>query len=249
MDDELNLTLVAFYGTKPPAMSGLFRTLQSELQHLLGEAFTAYDMEQVHSTLVGLEGRRSENGIRNTNFFNATGKCIAMDLEGLFNFFLDTPLLPMQIRIGGFERSRTYPFESRNLHPYVRSFSISHQHAVVMGWPTAGETYPILLDNLRRQCFNYNVLHKYHTGPGAIDNDLYFVLGRIDSAMITEEKAVTAQQRVRKLLAAREPFDTQIGPAQISVVAYRDRQLPRSSSSAYTLAEARDEPWSHETAG
>ena len=219
-------------------MVELVDTLQTELSNLLGNAFTAYDMEQVHGTLIGLEGRQAGTGILNTNLFNASGESRAMDLEGIFRFLLNTPLLPLHIRIGGFVHSRVYPFTSRNLHPYARSFSLCGQIAVVIGWPVEAETYPMLLDKLRRLCIDYNVLHKYHEKSGGIDNDFFFVLGHIEHDLITEEKAESVQSCVRELLSSRKPLDIEFGQEQLSVVAYSDRQLPMSSSIAYTLTEA-----------
>jgi hypothetical protein len=234
----LDLTLVAFYGPKPPAMVELVDALQTELRSQLGDAFTAYDMEQVHGTLVGLEGRQTGTGIQNTNLINASGESSAMDLEGIFHFLLNTPLLPLHIRIGGFVHSRVYPFTSHNLHPYVRSFSLCDQIAVVIGWPAKAKTFPMVLDKLRRLCTNYNVLHRYHEKPSDIDNDFFFVLGHIERNLITEEQAESVQRHVREWLSSREPLDIEIGHEQFSVVAYSDRRLPRPSSIAYSLTEA-----------
>jgi hypothetical protein len=192
----------------------------------------------VHGTLVGLEGRQTGTGIQNTNLINASGESSAMDLEGIFHFLLNTPLLPLHIRIGGFVHSRVYPFTSRNLHPYARSFYLCDQIAVVIGWPAEAETYPMVLDKLRRLCKNYHVLHRYHEKPGDIDNDFFFVLGHIERNLMTEEQAESVQRCVRELLSSREPLNIEIGQEQLSVVAYSGRQLPTSSSIAYPLTEA-----------
>ena len=219
-------------------MVELVDTLQTELHNLLGDAFTAYDMEQVHGTLVGLEGRQVGTEILNTNLINASGESLAMDLEGIFHFLLNTPLLPLHIRIGGFVCSRVYPFTSRNLHPHVRSFSLCDQIAVVIGWPAEAETYPMVLDRLRRLCTNYHVLHRYHEKPGDVDNDFFFVLNHIERDLVTEEQIESVQRHIRDWLSSCEPLDIEIGKEQLSVVAYSDRQLPTSSSLAYPLIES-----------
>jgi len=235
---EVGLTLVAFYGPKPTAMDEFVATIQGELRMLLGGAFTAYELAQVHGTIIGLEGRRTEAGILNNNLNSATGESRSMDLQGLLHFMLDTPQLPLRVRFGGFARSRTYPFTSRGLHPYVRSFAFHGPLAVIVGWPVTGELYPMSLDNLRRKCTRYNILHKYHHHASDIDNDFFLVLGQVEKNLASEEKIESTQNRLRDLLSSRLPLDITIGREQLSVVAYNDRQLPRSSSFGYSLVEA-----------
>lgn len=235
---EVGVTLVALYGPKPPRTLELLDVVQAELAGAFGDAFTAYDVDQVHATVVGLEGYRVGPEILNTNFTRVTGERRAMDLKGLFSFLNTTPLLPLRIRIGGFERARTYPFTSRGLHPYVRSFALCGPHAVTMGWPVGGIAYGGLLGDLRRKCADYNVLHKYHEHPVDSDNDFFFVLGQIERDSVSPAHVEAVQDRVRRLLAARAPLDIVIGPEQLAVVVYRDSQLPLSSSVGYTLAEA-----------
>ena len=118
--NDTNLTLVAFYGQKPPALVRLIRTLQAELYTQLGKAFTAYRIEQVHGTIIGLEGIRTNAGITNTNFRSAIGESRVINFQGLFRFLLNTPLLPMNVRIGGFLQDSDSQFTSRGQHPYIR---------------------------------------------------------------------------------------------------------------------------------
>jgi hypothetical protein len=238
--NDVNITLVSLYGQKQPELVRLIRLLQAELHNQLGEAFTAYRMEQVHGTIIGLEGTRTNAGIVNTNLYSATGESRTIDFQGLFRFLLNTPMFPMKIRIGGFLQDGEYPFTSRGQHPYIRSFTLQGSHAIVIGWPVKNRTYPMSLDQLRRQCANYNVLHKYHENENNIDNDLFFVLGRIDRDSVPEKKAESIQDSVRRLLSSREPLHMLIEKERLSVVAYKDRQLPTSSSAGYSLTQAQE---------
>jgi len=197
-------------------------------------------MEQVHGTIIGLEGTLANTGIVNTNFHNAIGESRSIDFQGLFRFLLSTPLLPVNIRIGGFLQDSDPPFTSRGQHPYIRSFTLQGSHAIVIGWPVKNRTYPMSLDQLRRQCANYNVLHKYHENENNIDNDLFFVLGRIDRDSVPEKKAESIQDSMRELLSSRVPLHMLIEQERLSVVAYKDRQLPTSSSAEYSLTQAQE---------
>ena len=236
----MNLTLVAFYGPKPRPLADLISAIQTELSSQLGDAFTPYALDQIHATLVGLEGYRTEAGILNSNLLAMVGAARPMDLEGLFHFLLKTPILPLNIRIGGFRRSEAYPFTSRGQHPYARSFVLHRREAVVIGWPSTKEKYPMSLDHLRRCCMAYNVLHKYHQGASAVDNDLFLVLGRLTRDCISPEECAAVEYSVRELLSFHQPLDVTFGAATLSVVAYEDRSLPTQLSRAYPLTGVLD---------
>ena len=236
----MNLTLVALYGPKPSPLADMFAAIQTELSDQLGNAFAPYALDQIHATLVGLEGYRTDVGVLNGNLLDTVGADRPMDLEGLFKFMLDTPIFPLNIRIGGFRRSEAYPFTSRGQHPYTRSFTLSRTEAVVIGWPVDKDRYPMSLDHLRRCCIAYNVLHKYHQAASDIDNDLFLVLGRLRCDCISPDEYAAVQNHIRELLSLRQPLDAAIGAETLSVVAYEDRSLPILSSYAYPLAGALD---------
>jgi hypothetical protein len=233
-----NLTLVAFYDSKPDTLVQLVDLVQTALRTGLGSAFSAYTVEQVHATIVGLEGWRIGAEAFNANMIQVTGRPSAMDLRGLFRFMQEIP--PFHIRIGGFAAQKIYPFASRGLHPYIRSFAINGSLAVLMGWPVAGESYPMTLDNLRRECAHYNVLHKYHQKKDDIDNDFFLVLGQVAHGSISDEKVEYVQDALRQHLAKREPLDLVIQPEDLSVVAYTDARLPAAGSERYSLSDAFD---------
>jgi hypothetical protein len=232
----MDLTLVAFHGPKPDPLSQLVDLLQTSLDSELGSAFSAYALDQVHATMIGLEGWREGAEVFNASAVHASVHSFAMDLRSLFLFLLE--MSPLHIRIGGFASASVYPFTSRGLHPYTRSFTLNGLLAVTMGWPVAGESYPLTLDTLRRECMRYHVLHKYHRKADDIDNDFFLVLGRVKPGMVSEEKAGSVQNHLRKLLSEREPLDILVRADDLSVVAYVDTQLPIASSLRYSLPEA-----------
>jgi hypothetical protein len=236
----LNLTLVALYGPKPQALADLILEIQAGLSDQLGDAFNPYAMEQIHATLIGLEGYRTEAGILNSNLLETGVAPGPMDLDGLFCFLLNTPLLPMHIRIGGFQRHAAYPLTSRGQHLYARSFVLHRREAVVIGWPVTNDKYPMSLDRLRRHCTDYNVLHKYHLDGADVDNDLFIVLGRLRRERILPKEYNSVANCMRELLSSRQPLDFTIGVDTLSVVAYDDRSLPTSLSRMYPLSEIQD---------
>jgi hypothetical protein len=236
--ESRNLTLVAFYDSKPDALVKLVDMLQTGLRSGLGSAFSAYTVEQVHATIVGLEGWRIGAQVFNANMVQVNGKPSAMDLRGLFRFMQE--ITPFRIRIGGFAAQKIYPFASRGLHPYIRSIAINGSLAVLMGWPVTREAYPMTLDSLRRECAHYNVLHKYHQKKGDIDNDFFLVLGQVAHGSISDEKAEHVQDALRQHLAKREPLDLVIQPEDLSVVTYTDARLPAAGSVRYSLSDAFD---------
>jgi hypothetical protein len=233
---EMNLTLVAFYGSKPDPLLQLVDDLQTFLHSELGSAFSAYTIEQVHGTILGLDGWRVGEEAFNAHMVQASAGTAAMDLRGLFHLMQALP--PFQIRIGGFTDTVCYPFTSRGMHPYIRSFSMDDSSAVMVGWPVAAGSYPMSLDILRRDCRQYNVLHKYYRREGDIDNDLFLVLGRVDRRVVSEEKVEFVQAKLRQFLADQKSLDLTVLPSDLSVVAYTDVTLPIASSVRYSFPEA-----------
>lgn len=235
---EMNLTLVAFHGSKPDPLAQLVDVLQVALHSELGPAFSPYAMDQVHATILGLEGYRVGVDVFHAHMLQVFPGSLEMDLRDLLRFAQDLP--PFLVRIGGFIAAGDYPFTSRGLHPYARSFSMNRSSAVMVGWPVAGDAYPMTLDSLRKACRRYNVLHKYYQKEEDVDNDLFLVLGRVERESISMQKVEIVQGILRQLLANREPLDLLLRSEDLSVVAYSDPQLPMESSVRYSLAEAFD---------
>lgn len=236
----MNVTLVAYYGTKPDPLVKLIVNLQQKLSQDLHAAFVPYDLDQVHATIIGLEGVCDGAHILNLNYLQCRQEQRPMDVRQVIRFIQNTALLPLTIRIGGYAAHTAYPFTSRGQSPYLRSFSLQGATAVAMGWPVAGETYPATLDRLRRACNSVHVLHKYHTAATDSDNDFFFVLGQITREVLSEADRQEVQDRLRSYMAAQEPLDITVGREHLSVVAYRDPQLPCATSQVYNLDEAKE---------
>jgi hypothetical protein len=227
----MQLTLVAHYGDKPPALADLVRYLQRQLRDLFGQAFRSYELEQVHGTVIGLEGCRF--GGRLTNQHSRS----PMNLHGVLEFLRSSRLQPIRVQIGGYEPSGEYPFRSRNAHPYLRSFSIQDDIAVAMGWPNDGGRFPNSLDRLRRAFQEYGVRHKWHRTDDEIDNDFFFVLGTIDSRRTDPAALESLTHVVRSELAAHGETFIEINRDTLRLVGYSDPQLARGTSSWYGLDE------------
>lgn len=181
----MNLTLAAYYGEKPEHFAEFICWCQTSVAKQIPRAFRPYELSQVHATIVGLEGIRNDGEIINANY-NKLGQPRRMDLKGLLDFLNNTPLLPFRVRIGGFRISDKYSFKSRGQHPYLRSFAVQSSNIVVaMGWPEKEGEFPNTLDNLRRNFNEYNIIHKYHKIDEGFDNDLFFVLGKVDPVATT----------------------------------------------------------------
>ncbi|MBV9947609.1 MAG: hypothetical protein JOZ69_12215 [Myxococcales bacterium] len=236
--DPVNLTLVACYGDKPAALAAFIDSAHGVLAGL-GNAFTAYEAAQVHATIAGLEGYREPGSGRafNTNFLDLRGERRAVDLGRALAIARTAAIWPLHLQLGGFRADMAYPFTSRGLHPYERSFSFSGERAVVMGWPRVGASYPPSLAELRRSLEPAGVLHKYHPTPESVDNDFFLVLGRVDRAVVPDETLRRTEHALRAL-ARRECTAVVIGPGDLRVVAYVDPALPRESSVAHSLEQA-----------
>jgi len=237
----VQVTLVAYYGAKPPAIEALLHSLQTELVHRLGSTFEPYEVKQVHATIIGLEALREEAETLNLNFRELRGERRPFNLTDILGFIDTTQRLPFDVQIGGFAPTVAYPFTSRGEHPYFRSFSLQGAIAVAMGWPVSGQRYPPNLDALRKRFNDYNVLHKYHRTSNDLDNDLFFVLGRVERNLVNEGKVQGAQDAMREKLATMEPVFVSVGREVLSFALYEDPQLPLGSTTSIPLGRARAE--------
>lgn len=227
----MQVTLVAHYGDKPATLSALVGHLQGKLHALLGPAFRAYELEQVHGTVIGLEGCRV--GLRVMNQRSGS----PMNLRGALEFVRSPRFRPISVQIGGYHAGGAYPFESRNAHPYLRSFSTQGDIAVAMGWPNEDGSYPNSLDLLRRTFREYGIRHKWHRTDEEIDNDFFFVLGTIDRNMTGARALESTTQIVRAELASCGETLIEINRHTLQLVGYSNPQLPRGTSCWFGLDE------------
>src|SRR5881394_3532147 len=126
----MQLTLVSHYGPKPAALGEKIRLLQSMLTEQLGSGFKPYALEQVHGTIIGLEGARVGMHIRNENFRRYRGTERLIDFHGLLHFLRTWTEPDWNVRLGGFDPVRDHGFTSAGQHPFVRSFSVRGEIAV-----------------------------------------------------------------------------------------------------------------------
>lgn len=229
--ERVNATVVALYGEKPADLAALVLTLQDRLGSRLGPAFSPHAPEQVHATLVGLEGDRSvvTGELFNRNHAELRGEQRVMNVERLLQRIASSPAFPLTIRVGGFEPDVDYSFVSRGQHPYRRSFSIQGRDAVAMGWPWTDGAVSTALAALRRELESDGVLHKYHATPEASDNDFFFVLGRVDRSRLDEATLAAIADELRDLMA-RAPLELLVEPEDLTMVSYVDPSLPLDSS-------------------
>lgn len=235
------LSLVALFGDKSetsPELRNLLQTVQAELTRRLGASYQPYSEPRIHATIIGLEGDRIGDWILNRNAYQRLGLLRAMDLEAAIDFLTKTDeLLPLNIKIGGYQAEREYPFSSAGLHPYQRSFSIQGPIAVLMGWPHSAGGYTLQVDNLRRAFNRFRIFHKYHVSAEAVDNDLFMVMGRITNPLDTEV-ARNCETAIRDLLAQTDLPPIAIGQDQLSVMTYHEGDTGFLHANPLTLQEA-----------
>ena len=211
------VSAVAFYGPKAGRLRELVSGVQDLIASHVGRDFLPYTHEQVHATLIALNGVRDGGTLVNEYMLELAGRRREMDLPRVMDILARRFAAPLPVRIGGFRPDQAPPFTSRGQHPAQRSFSVQDRAFVMVGWPAAsiaGGGQP--LDELRREMNAAGLLHRYHARPGDVDNDLHMVVGHHAGAPAAALGRATAA--VRDMLAA-EPADLAIGMADVKVVA------------------------------
>jgi len=235
-DLRIHLTLVTHYGKKPHNIENLIMMLQGKLSESLGFAFKPYDMEQVHGTIIGLEGIITDKGIVNQWFHELKKENRIVDLSRLLQYLRADKLRDIEIKIGGWQLHEDYNFESRSKHPFARSFSIQGEIVVAMGWPFQDNEYSERLYELRKSFEEFNILHKWNK-DGYKDNDFFFVLGRVSKKYINPLVLQRTSSEIRTILSGIDER-VKIGKDTMSVVAYIDPQLPTTTSNAFSMEES-----------
>ncbi len=214
------ISAVAFYGPKAGPLRELLTGVQALIEEHIGGDFRPYSLEQVHATLIALDGVRDpETGaILNDYLLTHTGVRREMDLPRVMDILARAVgATPLRVRIGGFRPDLQTPFTSRGQHLAERTFCVQDNAFVLMGWPAAslaGADMP--LDELRREMNTANVRHKYHARATDVDNDLHLVVGHHTGAPADALARATAA--VRDKLAAT-PVDLAIGLTDVKIVA------------------------------
>ena len=214
------ISAVAFYGPKTGRLRELLTGVQALIAEHVGGDFRPYALDQVHATLIALNGVRAGGTIVNEYVLEHTGERREMDLPRVMDILARRFATPLRVRIGGFRPGQAVPFTSRGQHLAERSFSAQGAAFVLVGWPAdslAGvEGSGMPLDELRREMNAAGVLHRYHARAADIDNDLHLVVGHHAGAPAGAlARAIAA---VRDKLAA-DPADLAIGLSDIKIVA------------------------------
>ena len=203
------ISAVAFYGPKTGRLREFLAGVQALIAEQVGGDFRPYTLDQVHATLIALNGVREGGTIVNEYLLEHAGERREMDLPRVMDILARRFATPLRVRIGGFRPGQAVPFTSRGQHLAERSFSVQGEAFVLVGWPAdslAGLGQP--LDELRREMNAAGVLHRYHARPGDVDNDLHLVVGH----------HAGAPAAVRDKLAAN-PADLAIGLSDVTIVA------------------------------
>lgn len=221
------ITTVALYGAKDDPFKTMLATVQKIVRRETGDEFQPYTLEQIHGTLVGLNGLTDEHGgtLVNKHNYEVTGSTQAMAPGRALEIIRSSLVTPMRIRIGGHKAADEAKFSSRGEHPYERMFSFQDRALVLVGWPVSTIEAGVSekpLDDLRRRMNEANILHLYHETGNDIDNDLHFVIGHLKGpASAGSSDAVRA---VRAYLS-ENPVEINVGVGQASVIVSRSPAL------------------------
>lgn len=229
------VTLVAYYRFKPRPLMKLIETSQRRLKQWWGNAYLPYELDQIHATIVGLEGHRANNKTQRSSPTNIGNQGAEIALSQALTYLKDTPLLPLQIRIGGFQEQGSFGFSSRGATPFSRSFSFQDDTAIIIGWPVSADTFPNTLFLLRKSFEQFGIFHKYNMN-GEVDNDLYFVLGHLrDNDIPVEVLGATARQ-LRQYIS-RHPLTIRLSADDLWLVKYESPSLLPSSSLCWQVTK------------
>jgi hypothetical protein len=217
------ISAVAFYGAKAGRLRELLTGVQALIAEHVGGDFRPYTLEQVHATLIALNGVREGGTVVNEYLLEHAGVRREMDLPRVMDILARRFAAPLRVRIGGFRPGQPIPFTSRGLHLAERTFSVQGEAFVLMGWPAdslSGAARP--LDELRREMNAAGVLHRYHARADDVDNDMHLVVGHHAGAPAGALARATAA--VRDKLAAG-PADLAIARSDVKIVAADSRTL------------------------
>ena len=220
------ISALAWYGPKTGPLRDLLVQVQRLIAAQAGAAFRPYTLEQVHATLIALDGvvEPGSGVVVNEAFGLNLGVRAEMDLPRAMAAVQQRFRVPLAVRFGGFGPGTPVPFLSRGEHLSQRSFSVQGNAFVLMGWPTVSLSGagpgPAPVDELRREVNKAGVLHRYHFGYQDVDNDLHLVVGH----WMGDTPALAPVAAVRGWLADH-PVEVPIGLNDVKVVASDSRTM------------------------
>ena len=110
------ISAVAFYGPKTGRLRELLTGVQALIAEHVGADFRPYTLEQVHGTLIALNGVREGGTIVNEYLLEHAGVRQEMDLPRVMDILARRFAVPLRVRIGGFRPDQAVPFRSRGQH-------------------------------------------------------------------------------------------------------------------------------------
>jgi hypothetical protein len=229
-----NVSLVAFYGSKPPPLAAFLQKLQQQLDRALEGQFRPSPLEQIHGTLIGCEGTRRDRAIVSHWWKQRRGETRHLDLSGFLHELHCGSAFPFDLRLGGYDSEIDYGFLSRDRHPFERSFQFRDNLAVLVGWLHQGDPD---LDRFRRNAQHYNFLHKFHDRPDAIDNDFYLRIGTI-IAPVSPERRSRIEAEIRHFLKSNQPVRVKLNLDDLAFVRYRDLTLSPDTTQVLNARDA-----------
>ncbi|WP_319421626.1 hypothetical protein [Pleurocapsa sp. FMAR1] len=237
----MNLSLISFYGDKPVQLINLIQKLQTRLTNqLIKDKFVPYQLEQIHGTIIGCEGYKTEAGVINKWFYERREETRYIDFPGLVNYLQNRVDFPLNIRFGGCDRHTDYNFLSRNQHLYERSFQLqpadNQTIPVLIGWSWLNNSVSLAIDNLRRDLQQFGLLHKYHTTADDIDNDFYLRLGTIDAKLTSAEiQAISIE--IRNWLETQPALHIPVTINDLAFAQYQDLTLATATTKIFPVAK------------
>ena len=237
-----NVSLVAFYGRKSSPLINLIQKLQEFLAHhnLIQHQFIPYQLEQVHATIIGCEGIVTASGIISHWFHTKQGEDRYINFAGLINYLNHQIEFPLKIRFSNYQPHHEYNFRSREQHLYLRSFQLQNSAAqtipILIGWTWRNQRVSLEIDNLRRNLQQFNLLHKYHDSPDAVDNDFYLRLGTI-TVSLTSAAIAAIVRDLRNLLATHPAVDITVNQQDLAFAQYQDLLLTPGTTKVVPITE------------
>ncbi|MBF2018652.1 MAG: hypothetical protein IGR93_00695 [Hydrococcus sp. C42_A2020_068] len=238
--DTPNVSLVAFYGTKPTALKLFIESLQTRISEALDNSFECYLLEQVHTTIIGCEGLKTEKGILSKWFLEHRGEERYIKLADFINYVRQSDRLPIHVKIGGYAPKIDYGFLSQNKHPFERSFQFLGNIAVSIGWSLRERKISRDLDRFRLECQNFNLLHKYHKHPNSVDNDCYMRIGVI-KGKVNDREIKKIEREIQNSLRNISPIHLSIGFDNLKFVRYQDLALSLDKTQIISLKNATED--------
>jgi hypothetical protein len=236
-----NVSLVSFYGKKPPDFEALLLLLQGYLSNALTQQFTALPLFQIHGTLLGCEGGKTPQGIVSHWFLKKRNELRYLNLTGFLDAVQQFATLSVQLRISGYHSTIDYGFRSREKHPYIRSFQFQNHDAVLMGWPYYQAQFPEDLGRFRETAQQFNLLHKYQPQNG-IDNDFYLKIGSVDPT-VSDSQLAAIETKIQEILRTQSPLLLTLNSSSMALVQYQDLSLPPQTTQVFSLEEIGHDTW------